>query len=102
MMVRSRAELADRERLQRRTVRVLVAGQALGGAGIGVGGAVSPLLAKQILHGDATFAGLAFAAVTFGSALAAVPISRVMSRRGRRSGLVRGYVAAMMGAAQPW
>jgi hypothetical protein len=46
---------------------------------IGVGGAVSPLLAKQILHGDATFAGLAFAAVTFGSALAAVPISRVMS-----------------------
>jgi hypothetical protein len=40
-MVRSRAELADRERLQRRTVRVLVAGQALGGAAIGVGGAVS-------------------------------------------------------------
>jgi MFS family permease len=98
VIVRSRAELADRERLQRRTVRVLVAGQALGGAAIGVGGAVSPLLAKQILHGDATFAGLAFAAVTFGSALAAVPISRVMARRGRRSGLVRGYVAATMGA----
>jgi MFS family permease len=98
MMVRSRAELADRERLQRRTVRVLVAGQALGGAAIGVGGAVSSLLAKQILHGDATFAGLAFAALTLGSALAAVPISRVMSRRGRRPGLVRGYVMAVMGA----
>jgi hypothetical protein len=50
MMVRCRVEPADRERLQRRTVRVLVAGQALGGAAIGVGGAVSPLLAKQILH----------------------------------------------------
>jgi MFS family permease len=98
LIVRSRADFADLERLQRRTVCVLVAGQALGGAAIGVGGAVSPLLAKQILHGDATFAGLAFAAVTFGAALAAVPISRVMSQRGRRPGLVGGYVVAMMGA----
>jgi hypothetical protein len=34
---------------------------------LGVGGAVSPLLAKEILHGDATIAGLAFAALTFGA-----------------------------------
>jgi MFS family permease len=56
------------------------------------------LLAKEILGGDDTFAGLAFAALTFGSALAAVPLSRLMSRRGRRPGLVRGYVTATTGA----
>ena len=93
------AEHPDPERLQQRTVRVLVATQVLGGAAIGVGAAVSPLLAKEILGGDDTFAGLAFAALTFGSALAAVPLSRLMSRRGRRPGLVRGYVTATTGAA---
>jgi MFS family permease len=82
-MARSQTEHADCEGLQRRTVRVLVAAQVLGGAAIGVGGAVSPLLAKEILHGDATLAGLAFAALTFGAAFAAVPLSRLMSRRGR-------------------
>ena len=97
-MARWRAEHPDPERLQQRTVRVLVAAQVLGGAAIGVGAAVSPLLAKEILGGDDTFAGLAFAALTFGSALAAVPLSRLMSRRGRRPGLVRGYVTAATGA----
>jgi hypothetical protein len=57
------------------------------------------LLAKEILGGDDTLAGLAFAALIFGSALAAVPLSRLMSRRGRRPGLVRGYLTAATGAA---
>ena len=96
-MARWRTEHPDVERLQQRTVRVLVAAQVVGGAAIGVGAAVSPLLAKEIL-GDDTFAGLAFAALTFGAALAAVPLSRVMARRGRRPGLVRGYITAMTGA----
>jgi hypothetical protein len=43
------AEHPDPERLQQRTVRVLVAAKILGGAAIGVGAAVSPLLAKEIL-----------------------------------------------------
>lgn len=90
---------SDRVAIQRRTVRVLVAAQILGGAAIGVGAAVSPLLAKEILDGDGTFAGLAFAALTFGAAVAAIPLSRSMSRRGRRPGLVRGYGAAAVGAA---
>jgi hypothetical protein len=72
---------ADPERPQQRTVRV-VAAQVLGGAAIGVGAAVSPLFAKEILGEDDRFAGMAFAALTFGSALAAVPLSRLMSRRG--------------------
>jgi MFS family permease len=97
-MVHRRAEHPDPDRVQQRTVRVLVAAQVLGGAAIGAGAAVSPLLAKEILGGDDTFAGLAFAALTFGSALAAVPLSRLMSRRGRRPGLVRGYITAAIGA----
>jgi MFS family permease len=83
--------------VQRRTLRVLVAGQVLGGAAVGVGAGVSALLAKEIL-GDDTWAGLAFAAVSFGSAGASIPLSRMMARRGRRYGLVRGYLIAMAGA----
>jgi MFS family permease len=85
--------------LQRRTMRVLVSAQVLGGLAIGVGASVSPLLAKEILDGDGTFAGLAFASLTLGAAVAAIPLSRLMARRGRRPGLVRGYVMATSGAA---
>lgn len=88
----------NRAALQRRTLRVLVGAQVLGGLAIGVGAAVSPLLAKEILGGDSTFAGLAFASLTFGAALAAIPLSRLMARRGRRPGLVRGFVVAGSGA----
>jgi MFS family permease len=86
----------ERAALQRRTLRVLVASQIIGGAAIGVSAAVGPLVAKEIL-GDDTFAGLAFAAFTFGAALAAIPLSGVMERRGRRRGLVRGYTTATAG-----
>jgi MFS family permease len=89
----------DRAALQRRTLRVLVGSQILGGLAIGVGAAVSPLLAKEILGGDGTFAGVAFASLTLGAAVAAIPLSRLMARRGRRPGLVRGYVVAGSGAA---
>jgi MFS family permease len=90
--------VVDRALVQRRTIRVLVAAQVLGGAATGAGAAVSPLLAKDIL-GSGTFAGLAFAALTFGAALCAIPLSRTMARKGRRPGLVRGYVLASSGAA---
>lgn len=63
------------------------------------GPSVSPLLAKEILDGDGTFAGLAFASLTLGAAVAAIPLSRLMARRGRRPGLVRGYLMATSGAA---
>ena len=88
----------DRDAVQRRTLRVLVSGQVLGGAAIGVSAAASALLAKEIL-GSGTFAGLAFASFAFGAALAAVPLSRAMAKKGRRYGLVRGYAAAATGAA---
>ena len=92
------AEIDARAAVQRRTLRVLVGAQVLGGAAIGVGASVSPLLAKDILDGDGTVAGLAFASLTLGAALAAIPLSRLMARRGRRPGLVRGYLVAATGA----
>ena len=87
----------DRDAVQRRTLRVLVCGQVLGGAAIGVSAAASALLAKEIL-GSGTFAGLAFAAFAFGAAGAAIPLSRAMAKKGRRYGLVRGYAVAATGA----
>jgi MFS family permease len=60
---------------------------------------VSPLLGKEILDGDATFAGVAFSSLTIGAALASIPLSRTMARRGRRPGLARGYAIAASGAA---
>lgn len=56
------------------------------------------MLAKEILGGDDTLAGLAFAALISGSAFAAIPLSWLMARRGRRPGLVRGYITATTGA----
>ena len=88
----------DRDAVQRRTLRVLVGGQVLGGAAIGVSAAASALVAADIL-GSGTFSGLAFAFFAFGAAGAAVPLSRAMARRGRRFGLTRGYAVAALGAA---
>jgi hypothetical protein len=51
-MVPRPVEHPDPERVQQRTVRVLVAAQVSGGAAIGVGAAVSPLLAEEILGDD--------------------------------------------------
>jgi MFS family permease len=98
LTARGSADAVERAALQRRTLRVLVCAQVLGGMGIGVGASVSPLLAKEILGGEGTFAGLAFASLTLGAAVAAIPLSRLMARRGRRPGLVRGYLIASSGA----
>jgi MFS family permease len=99
LTARGSAVAVERAALQRRTMRVLVCAQVLGGLAIGVGASVSPLLAKEILDGDGTFAGLAFASLTLGAAVAAIPLSRLMARRGRRPGLARGYLMATSGAA---
>jgi MFS family permease len=37
--------------------------------------------------------------LTLGAAVAAIPLSRLMARRGRRPGLARGYLMATSGAA---
>jgi MFS family permease len=82
---------------QRRTIRVLVAGQVLGGVGVGSGIAVGGLIAEEV-SGSTALSGLAQTATVLGAALAALPMARLMSARGRRPGLVTGYAVALTGA----
>jgi MFS family permease len=84
--------------LQRRTMRVLVASQVLGGVGVGSGVAVVGLLAYE-LSGAASLSGVSATASTLGAAAAAIVIARLSVARGRRPGLVTGYVIGAAGAA---
>jgi MFS family permease len=82
---------------QRRTMRVLVASQVLGGVGVGSGIAVVGLLAYE-LSGTESLSGVSATASVLGAAGAAVLIARVTERRGRRPGLVAGYLVGAVGA----
>lgn len=87
---------ADRAALQRRTLRVLITSQMAGSAGVSVAVTVGGPIVKSILGAD-TFAGAASACVTLGGAVAGLLLSALMRRRGRRPGLVRGYLVALAG-----
>lgn len=84
--------------VQKRTVGVLVASQALGGLGTTVGIAVASVLAEEI-SGSASLAGLVQTMQVLGAAIAAYLLARVMGHRGRRVGLVLGYLIGGLGAA---
>lgn len=88
---------AERQRVQRRTLRVVVASQVLGGAGLAAGVAVGALLAQDML-GSEGFSGLPTALFTLGSALAAWLVGRSSQRLGRRLGLGLGFAAGGLGA----
>ena len=83
--------------LQRRSVRVLVASQVLGGVGVGAGVAVVSLLAYD-LTGTASLSGVPPTATTIGAAAAALVIARIAVGSGRRPGLVTGYLVGALGA----
>ncbi len=83
--------------VQRRTVGVLSGAQVLGGIGVGAGVAVGGLIAAGLAGSDSA-AGLASTASTLGAAVAAVPLSRLMNRRGRRPGLAAGLLVGALGA----
>jgi MFS family permease len=89
--------LDDRERVQRRSVRVLAAAQVCGGVGVASGVAVGALLIADL--GAEALSGLASASSVIGAAVIAVPVSRLMSARGRRSGLMLAYGVGATGAA---
>lgn len=94
------AERLDPEaigRLQRRTLRVVVTSQILGGAGLAAGVTVGALLAEQMLDTDGV-GGLPAALFTLGSALTAFLVGRVTHRAGRRIGLGVGFAAGGLGA----
>lgn len=83
---------------QRRTVRVLVLTQAVGAIGITIGIATASLLARD-LSGSETLSGLAQTSQVLGAAVISFLLAPLMSRRGRRAGLVTGYVVGAGGGA---
>ncbi len=89
--------LTDAVSAQRRTVRTLVAAQAVGAMGITIGIATASLLARDI-SGSESEAGLAQTFQVLGAAVASYLLARLMSRRGRRVGLVTGYLLGACGA----
>jgi MFS family permease len=87
----------EREALQRRTLRVLVAAQILGG--LGQSGAAAGALLAMDLTGKESLASLPLALLVVGSAATVVPISALSRRAGRRVGLTTALAAAAVGAA---
>lgn len=82
---------------QARTMRTLVVSQAIGSVGITIGVATASLLAKDISGSEAQ-AGLAQTCQVAGTAAAAYGLAQLMGRRGRRVGLVAGYLMGATGA----
>ena len=87
---------SDLQRVQRRTVRSLVAAQVLGGLGVGSGLAVGALLVEE-LSGSAFLAGLALTSSVLGGALAAVPLAKLTQIGGRRWGVSVGFALGAVG-----
>ncbi|MCX6397243.1 MAG: MFS transporter [Propionibacteriales bacterium] len=84
--------------VQRRTVRTLSGAQAFGALGITIGVATASLLARD-LSGSERLAGTAQTAQVLGAAGASWLLARVMADRGRRAGLVLGYLLGAAGSA---
>ena len=84
--------------LQKRTVKVLSLGQALGGFGLGATLSVGALLAVE-LSGTTAWSGAAATLSTLGSAAIAVPLANLAFKRGRRVSLAFGAFLAILGAA---
>jgi MFS family permease len=82
--------------VQRRTVGVLSVAQVLGGIAFGATISLGAVLAAEI-SGDESFSGLAAAAVTFGTAIIAIPLARLAGARGRRLSLASGMAIALIG-----
>jgi MFS family permease len=97
MTAMSTLTASDRARVQRRTLRVVVLGQVLGGAGLAAGITVGALLAQEML-GTEGLAGLPTALFTLGSAATAYLVGRISQRAGRRVGLGLGFAAGGLGA----
>ena len=93
----NQAAYADVAAVQQRTIRTLVVSQAVGAVGVTIGVATASLLARDI-SGSETMAGLAQTFQVLGTALAAFWLARLMRSRGRRLGLVLGYLLGAAGA----
>jgi MFS family permease len=90
--------VSGHEAVQRRTVQTLVTSQAVGALGITIGIATASLLARD-LSGSEELAGLAQTTQVLGAAVGSWALARLMGVRGRRVGLVTGYLVGASGAA---
>jgi len=90
-------DAVEREQLQRRTLRTLMGGLIPAGAGMSGAYSAAAILGEE-LSGSATLGGLAAAGMTAGSAVAAIPLARLMAAQGRRPGIAVGYLLGMGGA----
>jgi len=82
--------------IQRRTLRLLFASQITGSVGVAVGVSVGALLAADMV--SIGVSGLAQSAVVMGSALLAVPATRIARTHGRGASLSSAYLLAALGA----
>jgi len=87
----------DPGRLQARVLATLVLAQVVGGVGVAAGIVVGALAAAE-LSGSDGYAGLPQTASVLGAALAAVPLSRLAARKGRRPALATGSTVGAVGA----
>ncbi|MGO3826499.1 MAG: MFS transporter [Corynebacterium variabile] len=87
----------EEARIHRRTLRVVILSQILGGAGLAAGISVGALLAQDMLGSD-SLAGLPTGLFTLGSAAAAFLVDRSTRVLGRRLGLAAGFTAGGLGA----
>lgn len=86
----------DIEVLQAKTVRVLQGGVVLGGMAMTSSFAAAALAGKE-LTGSETWGVIAGVSLSIGGTLAAIPLAVIMSKSGRRQGLVAGYSAGIVG-----
>src|SRR5437764_3023316 len=82
---------------RRRLLAALLAAQVCGSTGHSISLAVGSIVAAD-LTGTNTWAGLPVAVAALGTALASLPLARLMGRFGRRPGLVLGYALAILGS----
>jgi MFS family permease len=94
----AKAETVNVDALQRRSLRVLIMSQTLGGAGLAAGVTVGALLAEDMI-GSTGFAGLPAALFTIGSAATAWLVGLLSDRGGRRVGLAAGYLGGAVGGS---
>jgi MFS family permease len=87
---------SDTTTVQRRTVRVLSAGQVLSGVAIAATVPAGALLADSIADTDAA-AGFAQTSVVTGAALLALPLARLALGQGRRVSLSFGFGVGAVG-----
>jgi MFS family permease len=87
----------DYRAIQRRSLRVLAAGQILGGLGMGAAFSLGSLLTAEV-GGSPAYAGLSATMSTLGTALFAIPLARLAGRVGRRYALATGGAIGLLGA----